>query len=85
MYSIFAQASSSSIEQSRILVEFPLATISSQRDSGIIPTSENLVQAFYHQLKKPVESDASNGSVLYSVKLFETERNSAVYCPYKTT
>ncbi len=51
--------------------------------AGIIPTSENLVQAFYHQLKKPVESEASQESVLYSVKLFETERNSAVYCPYK--
>ena len=52
--------------------------------SVIIPTSENLVHAFYKQLKKPVEAEASQGSVLYSVKLFETERNSAVYCPYKT-
>jgi hypothetical protein len=39
MYSIFAQASSSSVEQSRILLDFPLATISSQRDSGILPAS----------------------------------------------
>ena len=52
--------------------------------SDIIPTSENLVHAFYDQLKKPVEAEASQGSVLYSVKLFETERNSAEYCPYKT-
>ena len=52
--------------------------------SNIIPTSENLVQAFYDQLKKPVEAEASKGSVLYSVKLYETERNSAEYCPYKT-
>ena len=52
--------------------------------SDIIPTSENLVHAFYKQLKKPVEAEASQGSVLYSVRLFETERNSAEYCPYKT-
>jgi len=52
--------------------------------AGIIPTSENLVRAFYDQLKIPVEAEASQGSVLYSVKLFETERNSAVYCPYET-
>lgn len=52
--------------------------------SDINPTSENLVQAFYEQLKKPVELEASQGSVLYSVKLYETERNSAEYCPYKT-
>jgi 6-pyruvoyltetrahydropterin/6-carboxytetrahydropterin synthase len=51
--------------------------------SDIIPTSENLVQTFYDQLKKPVEAEASKGSVLYSVKLYETERNSAEYCPYK--
>ena len=51
--------------------------------AGIIPTSENLVRAFYDQLKIPVEAEASQRSVLYSVKLFETERNSAVYCPYE--
>ena len=51
---------------------------------GIIPTSENLVQAFYGQLKNEVEEAASEGSVLYSVKLFETERNIAEYCPYRT-
>ncbi len=51
---------------------------------GIIPTSENLVKAFFYELKEPVESEASEGSHLYSVKLFETERNSAEYCPYKT-
>jgi len=48
----------------------------------IIPTSENLVKAFFWELKDQVESVASTGSVLYSVKLFETERNIAEYCPY---
>ncbi|MCG8374236.1 MAG: 6-carboxytetrahydropterin synthase [Balneolales bacterium] len=51
---------------------------------GIIPTSENLVYAFYQQLKSPVEAISSKGSVLYSVKLFETERNIAEYCPFRT-
>lgn len=50
---------------------------------GVIPTSENLVIAFYHQLKEEVESIASEGSKLYSVKLFETERNIAEYCPFR--
>lgn len=51
---------------------------------GTIPTAENLVTAFYEQLKQPVEAIASEGSVLYSVKLFETERNIAEYCPFRT-
>ncbi len=51
---------------------------------GIIPTSENLVKAFFKQLKDDVEAASPKGSVLYSVKLFETERNIAEYCPYKT-
>ena len=50
---------------------------------GIIPSTENLVRAFYEQLKEEVEKVASEGSVLYSVKVFETERNSAEYCPFK--
>ncbi len=52
---------------------------------GVIPTSENLVKAFFEQLKADVEQSASDGSVLYSVKLFETERNIAEYCPYRRT
>ncbi len=51
---------------------------------GINPTSENLVIAFYHQLKHKVEEISSEGSKLYSVKLYETERNYVEYCPYKT-
>ena len=52
---------------------------------GIIPTSENLVRVFFEQLKEAVEQSASQGSVLYSVKLLETERNIAEYCPYRWT
>ena len=51
---------------------------------GIIPTYENLVYAFYKELKSPVEAISSKGSVLYSVKLFETERNIAEYCPFRS-
>ena len=46
---------------------------------GIIPSSENLVAAFYHELRDPVEAAAAPGCRLVSVKLFETERNSAEY------
>lgn len=52
---------------------------------GIIPTSENLVKAFYEQLKDDVEEAAAEGCMLWSVKLFETERNIAEYCPYRST
>ncbi len=48
---------------------------------GIIPTSENLVKAFFDQLKSDVDSAAFGQSKLYSVKLYETERNIAEYCP----
>lgn len=46
---------------------------------GIIPSTENLVRAFYHELREPVESMAAEGATLYSVKLYETERNFAEY------
>lgn len=48
----------------------------------IIPTSENLVKIFFEQLQEEVEAAASESSKLYAVKLFETERNIAEYCPY---
>ena len=51
---------------------------------GIMPTTENLVHAFYKELKEEVENACAEGGKLYSVKLFETERNIAEYCPYKT-
>ncbi|MEX0723540.1 MAG: 6-carboxytetrahydropterin synthase [Gracilimonas sp.] len=50
---------------------------------GIIPTTENLVCAFYEQLRPQVEAACTNGGKLYKVKLFETERNIAEYCPYR--
>ncbi len=49
---------------------------------GVIPTTENLVEAFFNELKEPVEDAASDGALLYAVKLYETERNFAEYCPY---
>lgn len=52
---------------------------------GIIPTAENLAKKFYEQLKKPVEEAAAEESRLYSVKLYETERNFAEYCPEPRT
>jgi 6-pyruvoyltetrahydropterin/6-carboxytetrahydropterin synthase len=51
----------------------------------IIPTSENLVKAFFQQLEDDVNEAASGSSKLYSVKLFETERNIAEYCPERAT
>lgn len=49
--------------------------------SNVIPTSENLVEAFYSELENDVNKAAYGISKLYSVKLFETERNIAEYCP----
>jgi 6-pyruvoyltetrahydropterin/6-carboxytetrahydropterin synthase len=48
---------------------------------GIIPSSENLCKAFFKELENDVNQASSNKSSLYSVKLFETERNIAEYCP----
>jgi len=48
---------------------------------GINPTSENLVREFYYQLQEDVNNAASKNATLFSVKLFETERNIAEYCP----
>lgn len=50
---------------------------------GIIPSSENLACVFFEQLAEEVAQISAEGAVLYSVKLFETERNSAEYSPYK--
>lgn len=49
---------------------------------GIIPSTENLVKAFFEQLEDPVRKSASETGFLFSVRLEETERNSAEYCPY---
>ncbi len=48
---------------------------------GIIPSTENLVKQFYHELLDEIKAHASDGSELYSVRLFETERNFAEYRP----
>lgn len=53
--------------------------------NGIIPTSENLVKAFFEELEAEVNQAASGSSRLYSVKLFETERNIAEYCPNRAS
>lgn len=50
---------------------------------GVIPSTENLCREFFKQLEKDVNRCASSGSKLYSVRLFETERNFAEYCPNK--
>jgi len=48
---------------------------------GVIPTSENLVKAFFQELEDDINAKAYGPSKLHSVKLFETERNIAEYCP----
>lgn len=48
---------------------------------GIIPTAENLVKAFFQELEDNINNESYGSSRLYSVKLFETERNVAEYCP----
>jgi len=48
---------------------------------GIIPSTENLCKAFFMELENDVNQASSSKSKLYSVKLFETERNIAEYCP----
>ena len=39
IFSIYGQASSSSLEQARILVQFPIKNISNHRDDGNLPAS----------------------------------------------
>lgn len=48
---------------------------------GIIPSTENLVKVFFHRLKSSVEAVCANGGTLFSVRLYETERNFAEYRP----
>ena len=51
---------------------------------GVIPSTENLVIKFFAELEDEIEQHASEGSRLYSVRLFETERNFAEYRPNDT-
>lgn len=46
--------------------------------SGVIPSTENLAKFFFRELSDDVNKLAYNGS-LYSVTLYETERNFAEY------
>ncbi|REL33567.1 6-carboxytetrahydropterin synthase [Rhodohalobacter sp. SW132] len=48
---------------------------------GINPTSENLVKAFFQELEDDINAKSYGSSFLYSVKLYETERNIAEYRP----
>lgn len=48
---------------------------------NVIPSTENLCKVFFEQMEDDVRKAASKGSGLYSVKLYETERNFAEYCP----
>lgn len=48
----------------------------------ILPSTENLVEAFFKELKNPIREATNNNGFLYEVELQETERNSAKYCPY---
>ncbi|MGM0546074.1 MAG: 6-pyruvoyl trahydropterin synthase family protein [Bacteroidota bacterium] len=49
---------------------------------GIIPSTENLVEAFFKELEDPIRKATNGTGFLYEVELQETERNSAKYCPY---
>lgn len=47
----------------------------------VIPTAENLVKSFFYQLQEDVNKASGENCRLWSVKLYETERNVAEYCP----
>lgn len=49
---------------------------------GIMPSTENLVKTFFEELEKPIQETTDGQGFLYEVRLQETERNSAKYCPY---
>lgn len=53
--------------------------------NDIIPTTENLAKAFFGELEEEINNAAYGSSVLYSVKLYETERNMVEYCPDRRT
>lgn len=49
---------------------------------NIIPSTENLCKAFFYELEDKIKHSSKNNTILYSVRLQETERNSAEYCPF---
>lgn len=48
----------------------------------VIPSTENLCKAFFYELEDEIKKASDNNPTLYSIRLQETERNSAEYCPY---
>ncbi len=47
-----------------------------------IPSTENLVKAFFHEIETEVKEACHGKGVLYSIRLYETRRNFAEYCPH---
>ncbi|MEX0685611.1 MAG: 6-carboxytetrahydropterin synthase [Balneolales bacterium] len=45
----------------------------------LIPSTENLVYAFFEELKDDIAEACTNGGQLKSVKLYETDKNMAEY------
>ncbi len=52
--------------------------------NDVIPSTENLCRVFFKELEHSVNQAAYGNSRLHSVKLYETERNFAEYCPDRT-
>lgn len=64
VYSIYGQASATSIEQARTLLDFPISSISASRDDGDIPASgsvEFYLRAFNAEHSEPVPKDFTLG------------------------
>lgn len=49
---------------------------------GLLPSTENLVRAFFQELEGPVWKATGGSGFLYEVDLQETEKNSAKFSPY---
>ncbi|MDG5768030.1 6-carboxytetrahydropterin synthase [Balneolales bacterium ANBcel1] len=66
--------------QERIIIKCDHKNLNLDVDflQGVIPSAENLAQAFFMELHGDVRELCYEGS-LYSVKLYETERNIAEY------
>lgn len=73
-----------SIIQSRIVEKCDHKNLNMDVDflEGVLPSTENLVTAFYEELEDPIKEASGEYGFLYEVELHETERNSAKYCPY---
>lgn len=73
-----------SIVESRIVDKCDHKNLNKDVDflEGILPSTENVVKAFFDELEKPIREETGGNGFLYEVELRETERNSAKYCPY---